>query len=107
MICPPYKLLICKPVQFVDCASIYPYVFELRINSGFGSDRARFPYSHTDRPLTRQHAAWHKYLIRFLFRIFSVKKKDNHCICFKNKICHIGKIKFLNKDVVLILSLLG
>ena len=56
MICPPYKLLICKPVQFVDCASIYPYVFELRTNSGFGSDRARFPYSHSDRPLTRQRA---------------------------------------------------
>ena len=56
MICPPYKLILCNSVQVVDCASIYPYLFELEHNGGFGSDRGGFTYSHSDRPLTRHYA---------------------------------------------------
>ena len=56
MICPPYKLILCNPVQFVNHASIYPYLFELWTNGGFGSDRAGFSYSHSDLPLTRHNA---------------------------------------------------
>ena len=56
MIGPPYKLIFCNPVHFVDHASIYPDLFELWTNGGFGSVRAGFPHSHSDRPLIRHHA---------------------------------------------------
>ena len=107
MSCPPYKLILCNPVHFVDHASIYPYLLELLTNGGFCSDRAGFTYSHSDRPLIRHHATGTNISHSFGSLSFWVKRKQNIVLDYRNTIFHIRNIELPNENNVSFLSMPG
>jgi hypothetical protein len=56
MILQQFKPVLFKYVSFADCASIYPYQFELQSNGGFGSDTAGLTHSHSEQHVIMRYA---------------------------------------------------